>query len=375
MIMVGTIFDGYLNINILLIVASIIWVGLGFVTRALQLSNDHALKLRLLKALILTSFFFPVLVALFDHFFRQGGSEHAFSLSLSDLVVSQYLHGSLSVKAIELDNLLGIRSRWTEEFLALDNRYAMIAATLLAAGLVGGFVKLLISIFRLQSILDRCFSWRCFGNVRLLLSEYVTTPFSTRGLLFHTIVVPMEMLENGRDLRIALSHEFQHLRQRDTEWEAVLEFLFPLFFWNPAFIFLKHQIERWRELGCDQQVIARKGISVQDYCQCLLRTCESGVRHRAHRLRARPTVAFVQAEGSVSGMDAAAFLKYRMMTLIERQAVKKSRGLVFAAVVVPLLALVGLAAVMMQKPNDWSHERIMFSTIINLDRLAERNHQ
>ncbi|WP_319533071.1 M56 family metallopeptidase [uncultured Cohaesibacter sp.] len=374
MITVGTLFDGYLNINILLIVATLIWAGVRLVMRLLSHSENYALKLRLFKALILTCFALPIMVELFDRLVRQGGRDAAYSLSLSDLVVTQYLHGSLDVKAAELDQILGLRGRFTEEFLALNSQFAFIVAGLLLLGLLIGLARLLVSLYRLHTILDNCFTWRRFGNVHLLLSERVTTPFSTRGLFNRYIVIPVAMLEHGKDLHIALSHEFQHLRQRDTEWEVGLEFLHPLFFWNPAFYVVKRNIERLRELGCDQLVVARKAISVQDYCACLLRTCESGLKRREHMLRARPSVAFVQVDGSGAGVGSMPFLKLRMLSLI-RGRKTGNHGLIFVAFVVPTVALVCLAGVMMQKPNDWSHDRIMFSTIINLDRLAARNHQ
>jgi hypothetical protein len=40
---------------------------------------------------------------------------------------------------------------------------------------------------------------------------------------------------------------------------------------------------------------------------------------------------------------------------------------------IPLLAIVAFTTLALQKPDDWSQDRIMLSTIINLERLAERN--
>ena len=374
MITVGTLFDGYLNINILLIVAIAAWAGMRLVMRLLSLSDDHALKLRMLKALVVTCFVFPALVLLFDQVARQGGTEHTYSLSLSDLVVAQYVHGGLDMTASDLDSILGLRSRFTEALLAMNSSLALGLVALLGLGLAVGLIRLGISMRHLHHILGGSFAWRRFGRVHLLLSDQVSTPFSTRGLLNRYIVLPVEMLENSKDLAIAISHELQHLRQRDTEWEVVLEFVKPLFFWNPAFTMLKRQMEQLRELGCDQRVIERKSISVKDYCECLLRTCENGMRRRDLMLRARPSVAFFQAEGTMSGINSASLLRQRMVSLMEGPRAGGSRA-VFYAMTVPLLSLLGLVAVMMQKPNDWSHERLMFSTIINLDRLAARNNQ
>ena len=373
MITVGSILDVYLNVNILLIAAFGIWVGTCAAMRATGIAGDKALALKLLKMMVLSCFLFPLMVFVYDQVMRPHGAEHALSLSLSDLMVSQYLRGSLDIKAAELDLLLGLRARLTDEFLALQSVFALVTAGLLGLGLLIGLGRLGISLYRLHVVLNKSYAWRRFGNVHLILSEMVTTPFSTRSLFRRYIVVPVEMLGRGKDLRMALGHEFQHLRQHDTEWELVLEFLRPLFFWNPAFHLLKRDIERLRELSCDQQVISRKDVNIRDYCECLLRTCEMGLRRREQTLRARPSVAFVQLDLSITGKPSSAFLEQRMLTLFEAGNARRNRAL-FTAILIPVLALVGLVAVMMQKPNDWSHERIMFSTVINLDRLAARNH-
>ena len=372
MITVGTIIDVYVNVNILLIVAFGGWVGVRSLVRVAGLANDQVLALILLKILVFACFLFPILVLLFDHIAHPNGTDYAASLSLSDLVVSQYLQGSLDIKAAELDSLLGLRGRLTEEFLALESGFALVTAGLLAVGVVLGLGRLLLSLYRLHLILSKCFQWRRFGNLHLLLSDTVSTPFSTRSLFRRYIVVPVVLLESRKDLHIALSHEFQHLRQRDTEWELALEFVRPLFFWNPAFHFLKRRMEQLRELSCDQQVIARKAFHVQDYCACLLRICEAGLQRREQSLRARPTVAFVQLDLSMTGRPTGAFLRQRMLSLIASRRVKGNR-LLFSLLLVPVLGLVGMTAVMMQKPDDWSQERIMFSMVINLDRLAARN--
>jgi beta-lactamase regulating signal transducer with metallopeptidase domain len=73
------------------------------------------------------------------------------------------------------------------------------------------------------------------------------------------------------DLKMSLTHQFQYLRQGDIEWEIALAAMRPLFFWNPALILRKRQVEQLRELVFDQQVLARQGFDVRSYCYCRLR--------------------------------------------------------------------------------------------------------
>ena len=38
-----------------------------------------------------------------------------------------------------------------------------------------------------------------------------------------------------------------------------------------------------------------------------------------------------------------------------------------------MVASVLATAMLMQRPGDWSHDRLMLSTIVNLERMASRN--
>jgi hypothetical protein len=40
---------------------------------------------------------------------------------------------------------------------------------------------------------------------------------------------------------------------------------------------------------------------------------------------------------------------------------------------IPLLVAVTFATIAIQSPGDWSHDRLMLSTVVNLDRLDEIN--
>ena len=58
--------------------------------------------------------------------------------------------------------------------------------------------------------------------------------------------------------------------------------------------------------------------------------------------------------------------------MIEGRA-ERHPTLVFALLTAPLLALTLTVAVAIQKPGDWSQDRLMLSTIVNLERLEAIN--
>ncbi|MCT4654414.1 MAG: M56 family metallopeptidase [Cohaesibacter sp.] len=372
MIPVGTIFDTYININILLLVGFAMWAVSRLLMRPFGINRAYNLQLQLIKSLLLALFIAPVLVTLFDHFIRANWTGNYTSLSITDLVVAQYLQGSFDVKAAELETFLSLRGRLTDEFLGIQSSPALFLLLILGIGAAISAIRLGLSVFRLQTIINKSFAWRRFGNLHLLLCDSVTTPFSTRSLRKRYVILPTSMLHSHEDLRIALGHELQHIRQRDTEWEIGLECLRPFFFWNPAFYLWKRQIEQLRELSCDQQVLARKAFSVEEYCNCLLRICENGLQKDKLVAGVMLKVAFVQLDHAPLSGKSADFLKHRLISLFESRTQRRPlASLLFF--MLPLLGLVSLASVALQKPNDWSHDRLMFSTIINLERLAERN--
>jgi hypothetical protein len=50
--------------------------------------------------------------------------------------------------------------------------------------------------------------------------------------------------------------------------------------------------------------------------------------------------------------------------------ISRARLIVVAAM---MISLAGTLSFAVQKPADWSHDRLMLSTIINLERLEKRN--
>jgi beta-lactamase regulating signal transducer with metallopeptidase domain len=180
------------------------------------------------------------------------------------------------------------------------------------------------------------------------------------------------MLAEPDDMRIALGHELQHIRQRDVDWEIWMECLKPFFFWNPAFHIWRRQVEELRELSCDRQVLDRKGYDVAAYCQCLLRVCHNSLKRKRLFGLDAPVVALVQTENRLFGHRSAHVLRTRMEALIDGKAEKRPTALA-ALMLAPLIGLTFLAAISIQRPGDWSQDRLMLSTIINLERLEMMN--
>jgi beta-lactamase regulating signal transducer with metallopeptidase domain len=154
------------------------------------------------------------------------------------------------------------------------------------------------------------------------------------------------------------------------EWAIGTSLIRPLFFWNPAFHIWARQVEQVREMSCDRQVLARRRFDVAAYCDCLLRVCRDGINHRRLMASDPPVAALLRPERLLRKGRSA--LLRRLASAIDGRRESNPR-LLSAFVAIPILAMTLTAAIAIQKPADWTQDRIMLSTIINLARLEAIN--
>ncbi|NKB26491.1 MAG: hypothetical protein GKR99_02575 [Rhodobacteraceae bacterium] len=370
MIETSAVFDAYINANILLIVAYFGWLTVTFGLDRAGFGGAHTARLSLLNGVFLAILFTPVVVVAYGAMLSAGALPPGVSLSVSDFVVAQYLNGGFAMKPTEFESVMDLRATLSAQILSMSSVTGMVIASALIAGFVWFAAKLALNIRTLRSIIRDSHLWRRFGVVELRLSDRVSVPFSTRGWRRRYVVIPSAMLADSADLKMALAHEFQHLRHSDLEWEIALEFLRPLFFWNPVFFLWKRRVEHLRELACDQRVLATRRFDVADYCECLLRVCRDSLARRAGGWGAVPRVALVATDGHSPAT--APFLRQRFTAMLDGGRGRYSRA-VNTGLMIALVLLISTVAVSIQKTGDWSHDRLMLSTIVNLERLEVIN--
>ncbi|MGB5871623.1 MAG: M56 family metallopeptidase [Albidovulum sp.] len=372
MMTVSSLVDAYLDVNILLTFACILWGLARLGLRGAGLGHAYTLQLKTVRAVFWAIILAPFAVALLSAMALHGDVGRANPVNLSDFIIAQYLQGRFEMHPESLEAMLGVRRHLVAGHIAGSYDAVFWLATGMIAGVAFFTARLILSIFKLRQIIDESFVWRRIRGLELRLSDRTTVPFSTRGWRRRLIVFPSTMLAEPEDLKIALGHELQHLRQRDVDWEISLELLRPLFFWNPAFYLWKRQVEQLRELSCDRQVVMRKGYDVRTYCECLLRVCHSSLKKKRFFALNTPVVGLVQSENRLFGQSSAQVLQCRLMSLLDGKTEANSR-ILLAVLAAPLIGLTLLAAVAIQRPGDWSQDRLMLSTIVNLERLATMN--
>lgn len=364
--MLSTIVDGAINLNLLLAMAFVLWLGARAVLNLAGHGKAFVLQLSLLNWLFAAVMLAPVLVFLYDLAVRQGMIEPDAAPNLTDFFVSQYLSGNIGLSPSTFESALALRDTAIRSLLGPASWFAYGALGVLVLTQLALIARFAVNALRLRRVIKSSYAWRRFGRLHLCLTDMTHVPFSTRGLRNHYIIIPQALLSDRPGLQMAIAHELQHMRQGDVGWEIGLETLRLLFFWNPAFLLWKRTVDRLRELACDQHLLARGRFDPAAYSECLLRICRNGLRQRQVALVS--TVGMVQTATPIMGADPIRFLRFRITALLD--TVPPLRGRRFGQLLLaPLVLAMALGAVAIQSQGDWSHDRLMLSTIVNLERL------
>lgn len=355
---VEPVLEVYIDLNIVLCFSALIWFATRGILSRTRLRFAFPAQLQLLKALFICVMISPALAVAASSLAQLVWPERA--ISFSDIAVAAYLRGDIAMPAIEFEALLNTRQRLVEDTLLGKSAGLGVIILLMMVGAAGFVVQAADSVRVIRRTVSTSYLWRQTRHVDIRLSDRVTVPFAVRGVFRRHVVLPSDLITRPREMRFALAHEFQHLREGDVEWELLLALLRPLFFWNPAFWLLKQQFDRLRELSCDQFVVTRNGMDATAYVTCLLDYCAQKVSRDGPRVMNVEFVNCGQARRS---------LRQRVLAIgnAPKAAPHASRTLIGLACLFAVCLSVGSAAI--RQADDWSHDRLMLSTVVNLERL------
>ena len=144
-------------------------------------------------------------------------------------------------------------------------------------GIVLGLVlRIVFQLRRTLQGLKRSHNYKSIGGVRIVLSEIQTTPFAFSFLGRSYISMPLQLLGESAAFRIALKHEFQHIRHRDTLSVYFLELWKVFCFWNPFVHIWIQKISMDQEFSCDESLLVHQKIHHREYVDCLLEVANLG---------------------------------------------------------------------------------------------------
>jgi beta-lactamase regulating signal transducer with metallopeptidase domain len=179
--------------------------------------------------------------------------------------------------------------------------------------------QLIWSLKQLSGILRASVAVRRLGRVTVSLSDHIAIPFSYLSPRTSWVVLPQELLESRRDFQIALAHEIQHHRQRDTAWAVFMEGFIVLFYVNPFSYLWKKEMNELQEFSCDETLVGRAGISSRDYGSCLVRVAEAALGARERLVGTTSLTA-----GSKNPTYFKSFLRRRVEMILKKSSAKTS---------------------------------------------------
>jgi beta-lactamase regulating signal transducer with metallopeptidase domain len=294
----------------------------------------------------------------------------AVSMNATDAMVAQYLKGNISISAMEMARLVDMRASWVSD---IATGTSLAGKTLLIAFLATVLCRtayLGINFVRIRNAVRRGQVIRQSRRLTVLAAPTVSAPFSTRGVWRYYVVLPQSMMGERSSVAMALGHELQHIRQGDVTAEVLISLASPLYVLNPGYWYLSSRVRKLSELACDRAYLARQLQDAHSYSLRLL-----SIARTAAKVRQQPTAFGVALTGrALPWRGRRSMLRYRILEIahdIDNPAnERKWVGLALSACM--SIAVVG-AAISLSKPADWSHERIMLSTVVNLERIDQLN--
>ncbi len=255
--MILDLFSLYLQFNLLLAAAYLLWLATRLAARLLQFESSCQDQLKLAR------FCFLALLVGVPAIGLSSAMLPGMVSTLMPTVVTYA--GEMSV-ATNID--AGLSQR-----LELGGRQLSLAWFLLGALALGMLIQatqVSNQWLRLRQVVAQGIPLRNIHGVQVLVSERVMTPFSTCALGFPCLVLPYRLLESPANLRIAIRHELQHLRNGDLSWVLFMEAVKLLCFWNPAAHAWHHEFDQLQEFACDEVLVGQGQLNAKTYGHCLL---------------------------------------------------------------------------------------------------------
>lgn len=126
------------------------------------------------------------------------------------------------------------------------------------------------SFWFFHTLTRRAIAYRKIGRVRLYFTEQFPIPFSFHTVRSAVVMLPTSLLERPGSLQMAIRHEIQHHRQRDTLWAYAIETIRCFFFLNPFAHGLSREISDLQEFACDEVLVDQKNVPPHAYGSCLI---------------------------------------------------------------------------------------------------------
>ncbi|MCH2096336.1 MAG: M56 family metallopeptidase [Rhodobacteraceae bacterium] len=293
----------------------------------------------------------------------------AVSVNATDAVVAQYLKGNIGISATSMSQIIDFRSTMV---VNISQGASLAGQVILGVFLTAAALRtiyLALNFMRIRRAILGGQILRRTKRLTVVQAPHISVPFSTRGLWRHYIVLPTAMRTNRTSRAIALGHEIQHIRQGDVTAEVLLALASPMYVLNPGYWYLSGRVRKLGELACDRAYLERRLQDAHVYCIRLLSIARTASKAK------QPTAFGVALTGrSLPWRGRRSMLKSRILEIARDMDGPAKESKTISLVVSAGLSLaIVFAATSLSKPADWSHERIMLTTVLNLERIDQLN--
>lgn len=107
-----------------------------------------------------------------------------------------------------------------------------------------------------------------YSHIELAFHEHPMVPF-TFGWKTPVIVLPEHIKDDNKKVRMAIQHELIHIQRGDYLLQLGLSVIESIFWFHPLIHFGSREIETYREISCDQQVLSTSDFSLKEYASML----------------------------------------------------------------------------------------------------------
>ncbi|MGN8224878.1 M56 family metallopeptidase [Gracilimonas sp. BCB1] len=104
--------------------------------------------------------------------------------------------------------------------------------------------------------------------VKLVFHDHPLVPF-TFGWKQPVIVLPKILQHEPEKLDMALQHELIHIKRGDYLLQLALSMIESLFWFHPLIRYGNQEIDTYREISCDQEVLSKSDFSIKSYANLL----------------------------------------------------------------------------------------------------------
>ena len=184
---------------------------------------------------------------------------------------------------------------WTSQNANLALVIWLMGAFLFTVRMLGGFyflnrlksgANLITDKAWLEKMSALCTSLKIKGKVLLKQSERVSSPL-VMGVIKPVIIFPMGLIQAlpTDEIEAILVHELAHIKRKDFLINIVINLLQVVYFFHPAFWWLKVQLDAEREFHCDDIALNQLGKKLT-----LIRALTNASEYQGHKFQ--PALAF-----------------------------------------------------------------------------------